>query len=83
MKVKYEREVTSTVLAKYIRVGEAYHDKEGILCIRTQGDTDCSYFRVICYINGQWEEQEEYEENPVTPLMTEITVLGLRSPFNM
>ena len=82
MKVKYEKEVTPTVLAKYIRVGEAYHDKDGILCIRTQGDTDCNYFNVICYVNGQWEEQKEYGENPVTPLLTEITVLGIRSPFD-
>lgn len=83
MRVKYEREVTSTVLAKYIRVGEAYHDKDGILCIRTQGEANNGYFNVISYINGQWEEEEEYEESLVTPLETEITILGIRSAFNM
>ena len=83
MKVKYEREVTSTVLAKHIRVGEAYHDKDGILCIRTEGDSGLECFNVISYVNGEWREDVEYDDNSVIPLMTEITVLGIRSAFDM
>ena len=61
-----------------LAVGSAYYDKEGNLCIKTSNPdwNETSYGKCIAYIDDEWREEEEYQENQCTPLKTEFVVLG-------
>ena len=68
------------VAFKNLSVGEAYYDKEDILCIKTS-DPDWDYAshgECIAYIDGHWRCEEEHEDSKCFPLRTELAILGYK-----
>jgi hypothetical protein len=62
----------AVVLFKELKVGQAYEDKEGILCIKTHRDDDQD--NCICFIEEQWEPTFEIPDTKVTPLTTTLEI---------
>ena len=80
MVVTNKIEVCKKVYFKNLKVGEAYYDKEGILCIKTNEPNwnDVSYGSCLAFINNEWRAEEEHEESKVIPLRVEMVVLGYK-----
>ena len=70
----------NTVKFKNLSVGNAYYDKEGILCVKTTNSdwNGTSYGMCMAYIDNAWQEEEEYDENECIPLKSELSILGYR-----
>ena len=63
---------------KHLAVGDAYYDKEGNLCIKTNNPdwSETSYGTCLVYLNGSWIAEEEHETAKCTVLKTEFIILG-------
>lgn len=55
-----------------LSIGQAYEDKEGVLCIKTK-DTD-NEDNCICFVHGNWEASLEGLFAKVTPLVTTLEI---------
>ena len=80
MTVTNRIEVGKKVCFKDLEIGEAYYDKEGFLCIKTDEPNwdDVSYGSCLAYVNDEWRAEEEHETSEVTPLRVEMVVLGYK-----
>ena len=67
-RVKHEAYVFFDELA----IGQAYEDKEGILCIKTHNTDDAD--NCIYFVNGQWEPEFEHSNARVIPLVTTLEI---------
>ena len=54
-------------------IGQAYEDKDGIFCIKTD-DNDGEFNNCIYYIRGVWESDCEMASALVTPLIVTLEI---------
>lgn len=79
MKVESKIRVQDLVPFEELNIGDAYEDKEGILCIKVNdGNPDSSYATCLAYVSGEWREDEEHKENMVKPLDASIVIYGYK-----
>lgn len=67
-RVKHEAIVTFCEL----KIGQAYEDDEGVLCIKTHFIDDED--NCICFIDGKWEPTFESRAAKVTPLNVTLEI---------
>ena len=80
MKVENRIKIEATVQFQDLVVGDAYEDKDGIICIKTSDDNygDSLYGRCIAFIDEEWKEDEEHRATYVKPLEATITLYGYK-----
>jgi hypothetical protein len=55
-----------------LKIGQAYEDKDGVLCIKTK-DTDCED-NCICFVGGEWEANLESLTARIIPLVATLEI---------
>ena len=80
MRVENKIKIEATVQFQDLAVGEAYEDKDGVVCIKTSDDDygDSPYGRCIAFVNDEWREEDEHREAYVKPLEATITIYGYK-----
>ena len=73
MKVVDKRTQTEKKTVGELPVGQAYLDRDGILCIKTRGEVE-GYCSCLAYLDDKWEYDEEYGDTQVTPITTTLTI---------
>ena len=74
MDVNDKRNKREKVLFKDLEVGQAYEDKEGVLCIKTAENDLGADINCICFIRDVWESNLEGLDTKVTPLVTTLEI---------
>lgn len=67
-RVKHE----ANVFFEELRIGQAYEDRDGVLCIKTEDVDDAS--NCICFVGEEWETSIESLKAIVTPLVTTLEI---------
>ena len=74
MDVNDKRNRREKVPFEVLEVGQAYEDKEGVLCIKTAESDLSADINCICFIRGVWESNLEGLDTKVTPLVTTLEI---------
>ena len=75
MYVNDKRKVEGGTTFEKWKVGDAYEDSEGVICIKTS-DVNLADNNCICYVDDEWEESFEGQTARVWPLRATISVEG-------
>ncbi len=73
MKVVDKRKDSEMKTVTELPLGQAYLDKEGVLCIKTR-ESMSGYCSCLAYVDDEWHEEEEHEFTRVTPITTTLTI---------
>lgn len=73
MKVVDNRKQNEMVTVNELPLGQAYLDRDGILCIKTRESFD-GYCSCLAYVDDEWRHDEEYYDVKVTPITTTLTI---------
>lgn len=74
MNVNDKRGRKEKVPFEVLDVGQAYEDKDGVLCIKTINSDPRAHFNCICFFGGNWESNVEASDSEVTPLVTTLEI---------
>ena len=74
MNVNDKRTRTETKEFIKLGIGDAYEDKEGFLCIKTDEHNDCYHNNCIALVDGCWEAHFEAEYALVYPVATTLVL---------
>ena len=73
MKVIDKRKQNVMVIVGDLPLGQAYLDRDGVLCIKTRDDGE-GYCSCLAYVDDKWGYDEEYCDTQVTPITTTLTI---------
>lgn len=73
MKVIDNRKQNEAITVNDLSLGQAYFDKDGVLCIKTRESYD-GYCCCLAYINDEWNYETEHYDARVTPITTTLTI---------
>ena len=73
MKVVDKRTQTEKKTVGELPVGQAYLDRDGILCIKTRGEIE-GYCSCLVYVDDKWCYDKEADYTRVTPITTTLTI---------
>lgn len=75
MKVVDNRKENEMVTVNELPLGQAYLDRDGILCIKTNEAIEghC-YCCCLAYVGDEWRADEEYCDVKVIPVSTTLTI---------